>query len=208
MTKKLIFLSHLVVPVVFLSGCSQEQEQTKKDVQASGQTKPVKENVVAQPQSAPQNEKYADTKYDFTVGIPEGFYDAGVVDGLYAYTKYFSNKQLNGDFTKLSANDVQISIMISKDEKQISNDEKIKQVKISKTPVYENKNITIDGVSAVQQIEDGTKLTDTESGCSLATYFMKNGKSHDITMFTPGSCDIIKKYTEKYNEMIGSFKEN
>ncbi len=43
MTKKLIFFSLLIVPIIFLSGCSKEQEQTKKDVQSSGQTKPVKE---------------------------------------------------------------------------------------------------------------------------------------------------------------------
>jgi len=59
MTKKLIFLSLLVVPVVFLSGCSQEQEQTKKDVQASGQTRPAQQEEV---QGTVSSKKYFEIK--------------------------------------------------------------------------------------------------------------------------------------------------
>lgn len=150
---------------------------------------------------------YMDIQYKFSVNIPLSFFDGGVGDGIYAYNKYFTSKQVNGNFEKLDSRDIQINISISKNEKQINNSEKLKQVTLSKIPVLEKKVITVDDVSAIQQIEDTTSLENADDpGCSINTYFLKDGKSHSISMFSNGGCNTIKNFQKEYDVIVGSFR--
>lgn len=149
---------------------------------------------------------YRNEKYGFEFKYPKDFYDIGELDGLYAYQKYFSNKQINGDFNKIGPSDVQLSLMVSKNEKESNNEEELRQIKAIEITVSEVKNITIGNLSAIQQLEDATELKNTDGGCSLSSYFKKNGISHQIKLFSPGSCDTIKKFENNYNQILSTFK--
>ena len=203
--KKRIAMGFLLFSVILLSGCSQKQTNQSNQPEQTSKIQQQLPPVIDQQNQNESTRVYRDVLYKFSIDVPLSFFDEGATNGLYAYNKYFTSKQINGNFAKLSSGDVQVEIVISKDEKQINNDEQLKQVAISKIPVLEKRIILVDGVSAIQQIEDTKNLKNADDpGCSISTYFMKNGKSHSISIFSPGGCDTIKKFQKEYDTMVGS----
>lgn len=152
-----------------------------------------------------EQKEYIDPVHHFKMTLPAGFSSVGVIDGIYAYTKYFASKETGGNFNQIGANDVQLSVSISKDEKEINNAEKLKEIKGLGVAISDIENITVDGVPALQEIEDTTVLPNGGGECTLATYFIKNSQSHEISLVSPGGCNIVKKFLTEYNLIIKTF---
>ena len=146
---------------------------------------------------------YRDGKYNFEVTLPKGFYDDGVIDGVYAYNKYFANQDTNGDFTKLQPGGIELSFVISKDESHINNAEALKEMDAIAT-ITDSKKIVVDGQTAIEQFEDDTKVSAGDPGCELATYFMEGNISYQITLFST-DCSVVSNAQEEYDAMLKSF---
>ena len=147
---------------------------------------------------------YLDPKMNFKVKVPESFFEqkSSPNDGTYAYSRYFINK---------NNSDAGINIIISKSEKDTGNAEQLKEIEALKKHgliVSNAKNLIVDGVSALQQMEDTMKVPDGDLGCALETYFMKNGKSHQIELFIMGKgCDETNEFRAEYDIVVNSFQD-
>jgi hypothetical protein len=148
---------------------------------------------------------YTDPQYGFQVTLPDGYYDAGTLDGVYAYNKFFANRDVHGNYAyETQPGDISISFMISKKDSPITNAESLKEVQ-GTAKISGLKNITIGGQPAIEEFEDDTAVTDGDFGCQLATYFMRGVTSYQIAMFST-DCNLIRNATESYNRMVASFR--
>ena len=137
---------------------------------------------------------YKDPKYGFEVSVPSGFSDAGTNDGIYAYNKYFKK------------GDVQLYIVISKNETKINNQEALKEVKAVATAIKNSKTVTVDDLSATEQFEDYSKVTNGDPGCQLAAYFSQGGVSHQIMYFS-SNCNEITDGQAEYDAVLASYHQ-
>jgi uncharacterized protein YkuJ len=219
----IILLIAVVVGGIFWLQNNKTQAPVQQPVVA--QPAPVAQNQVTQPVAQPvvadetanqstiqpevvtsqiKTVDYSDSKMNFKVKIPENFFEqkSSPNDGIYAYSRYFISK---------NNSDAGINIIISKSEKDTGNAGQLKEIEALKKNglvVSDVKNLTVDGVSALQQMEDSMKVPDGDPGCSLETYFMKNGKSHQIELFIMGKgCDETNEFRAEYDIVVNSFQD-
>jgi hypothetical protein len=148
--------------------------------------------------------EYSDPKFNFRMTLPSNFYDSG---DMYNYSKYFSTGNKKSDPTKIGTNDVGLAVMITKDYSRFDMEQIQNNLKQAGIEIRDVKNITVNGVSATQQIEDGTKLENQYKGCAISTYFEKGGRFHEISMFSQAGCDVVNGHANEYNEVVNSFQD-
>ena len=156
--------------------------------------------------------QYQDSDYHFKLAVPAGFKLNAALNGLSAYTKYFSTQM--GEHPALGKEDVQLSVQIvhaqGKDgrptslaglKKQIDKQKKeIAGLKITLT-----KDLSVDGLPAYQQLEDWTGVKNTDSGCVLKTYVEKDKEVHEISLFG-FACAKVLEFRSDYDAAIESFR--
>ncbi len=147
---------------------------------------------------------YSDPKFNFRMNLPSGFFDSG---DMYNYSKYFSTGNVKTDPTKIGTNDVGLAVMITKDYSKFDIAQIQNNLKSAGIDVRDVKDITINGVNATQQTEDGSKLENQLKGCAVSTYFEKDGRFHEISMFSQSGCDAVNKYINEYNAVVNSFQD-
>jgi hypothetical protein len=136
----------------------------------------------------------SDTQPNLKFTLPTGFVESGQA---YTYDKYFDNQSKG----------VEISVEISKGE-YASISELQNQAKTSGVNVSNVVNLTVNGVSATQQLEDNTKSTDPQNkDCALSTYFEKNGKMYQISLYSDTSCDSVNAAKADYDSFLNSFQD-
>lgn len=148
---------------------------------------------------------YKNEKYGFEFKYPQTWFEQKPIDGLMAFNVYFTSKDIANDYNKLGKDDVQFSVMKSKDETQINNDEPLRVLDTIKGVVISGKTpVTIDGNDGIMQLQDSSV---SDPGCNLVSYFKKNGVSHQIQMNTVGlhNCETVKKYSGVYDAILSSF---
>lgn len=146
---------------------------------------------------------YSNSKYGYSIKYPKTWFNLPNY-GAPDTDKYFSNENV-GSPLEMGSDGIWITIRISENNDNLGLSEWA-----SKTPgnpqskISNVKDITINGIPAVQQVEDFTKAEGTEGGYSLATYLMKGNTVYSIKSLTFNST-TSDKYKEEYNLMVESF---
>lgn len=147
--------------------------------------------------------KYSNSKYGYSIKYPKTWFNLPNY-GAPDTDKYFSNKNVGAPL-EMGSDGIWITITITENNDNLSLSEWA-----SKTPgntqskISNVKDIVINGIPAVQQVEDFTKAEGTEGGYSLATYSVKEKTVYSIKSLTFNST-ISDRYKEEYNLMVESF---
>ncbi len=149
---------------------------------------------------------YVDRAYGFRFTLPRTFSEGSYTDGVYAYSKYFANENTEDEYHSLGPSDIFLTISISRDETVINNAEAQAEQERMDAIIRNPRELLVDGESATQRTIDRTHTTQGEPGCSIGTYFMKDGHSHSIHLFSSGGCEIVEKFREEYDQVVSTFR--
>lgn len=146
---------------------------------------------------------YSNSKYGYSIKYPKDWFNLPN-QGAPDTHKYFSNENVGAPL-EIGSDGIFIAIEVNENNNGLSLSEwASKAPGNSKSKISNVKNIVINDILAIQQLEDFTKAEGTESGYSLATYLMKGNTVYSIKGLTFNST-ASDKYKEEYNLMVGSF---
>jgi hypothetical protein len=195
-----ILLTFATIGVLFFvinsrTSVNQSQNSVKAGNQSTAQAQTATPSQPAQNQAQTNSNQpmnYTDPQQNFKVSVPAGFSDTGQASH---YEKYFGNQ----------AKDVEMNIAISMGEYSSASDLQ-NQAKIDGATISNVASLTVDGVSASQQLEDNMNATNPDDkGCAIATYFAKNGKIYDISMYSASGCTQVNSAKADYDSLLNSF---
>lgn len=208
--KKTTLLMVLLLAIFIITGCGQqkgnnEQKSTAADAQKqAGQPQNGNNN----PSGQEKIKTYTNLKYHFTFDFPNDFY----VNKGWDYQQYYFTHMLStkpGDDPQLDANDVFIYIKISRPPKEYEIQQTLDDYKNISDPEVKislKKELTINSLPALQQLEDLTNIRNNNNGCALVTYIERNKLVHQISLSNISSCAPVLKFKDKYDIIVNSFK--
>jgi len=186
-----------------ISQLKQDLSQPVTEEQKKEENNNIAKDDTTLPDTTSDSNNYTNSKYGYSIKYPSGWFNLPNY-GAPDTNKYFSNKNVGAPL-EMGSDGIWITIRISDNNDNLSLAEWALESPGSPQAKISNvRNISINGVSAIQQIEDFTKAEGTEGGYSLATYLMKGNKVYSIKSLTLDS-GTSDQYTDEYNLIVESF---
>lgn len=151
------------------------------------------------PFDSPKN-AYVDPVYGFRFEVPDAFYEHEPIDGLYAYSVYFTSEDIDNDYRTMEGEDVQLMIRVSRDGSPVMSEVPT----LPHVVTLERRETEVGGSPATEILVDATALPEHEVGCFLETSFEKAGRFHVITL-SGTECRYVRDYRDEYDQAVGSF---
>jgi TolA-binding protein len=149
---------------------------------------------------------YLYVQYDYSIKYPKNWYNFPNFS-MSDSEKSFSNKNV-GYPLEIGPDGIWIAISIRENTEYLSLSEWASRHTHSPQAVVANvKNININGLSAIQQVEDFTKTEGTDGGYSMVTYLAQDKKVYSIRSITYKGA-TFDEYKNEYNLIVESFKLN
>jgi type II secretory pathway pseudopilin PulG len=181
----------------------QNSSQSILDGQPKKKTNDIVEDEKTAPNKTDDWSNYTNSKYSYSIKYPNSWFNLPNY-GAPDTDKYFSNKNVGAPL-EMGSDGIWITIRISDNNDNLSLSEwASKNPGNPQSEISNVRNVSINGVPAIQQVEDFTKAEGTEGGYSLATYLMKGNTVYSIKNLAFNST-TSSEYEEEYNLMAESF---
>ena len=148
--------------------------------------------------------RFSEQKHRLFFDYPTTFFPQKPIDGKFAYSAYFTSSDIKNDYNKLGGEDVVVSVVATTDATDAEAlENEIAELEGLGIVTVENKRDTrVDGLLASQYL---LNVHRGDTGCDLRTHFNKGNSAYKVSMFSPGSCEVLKLYMNEYEAVLTSF---